>query len=79
MHYAILQEGVSRSFPSGDLFVAKAASVEEADVLFCLGTTPTPLAVNARAVAIELPDRVPCRSCRFRALPARERLWICAL
>jgi 3-hydroxybutyryl-CoA dehydrogenase len=53
MAYAILQHGVSRSFPEGDAFLAKATGATDADVLFCLGAPP-PSDHRHRAVAIEL-------------------------
>ena len=53
MHYAILQQGVSRSFPEGDAFLAKASPERHADVLFCL-RAPRRKSHRYAAVAIEL-------------------------
>lgn len=53
MRYAIMQQGVSRSFPSGDPFLAGAAQDTKAEVLFCLGVRP-PEDGGAQAILIEL-------------------------
>lgn len=53
MRYAIVQRGESRSFPSGDAFLAGGVAPSEADVVFHLGTS---LVINParQAVLVEL-------------------------
>jgi 3-hydroxybutyryl-CoA dehydrogenase len=53
MGYAIHKGRLSKSFPEGDPFFAKASKPDEADVLFCLGS-PLPGDHRYVAVAIEL-------------------------
>jgi 3-hydroxybutyryl-CoA dehydrogenase len=53
MTFAISQDGRSRSFPEGDSFFAKASRSKDADVLFCLGSSP-PAEHQYTAIAIEL-------------------------
>jgi 3-hydroxybutyryl-CoA dehydrogenase len=53
MSYAIFQHGVSRSFPDGDAFLAKAAPASDASVLICIGAPP-PQQHRHAAIAIEL-------------------------
>ncbi len=52
MRYAIQQRGESRSFPTGDAFLAAAAP--EAEVLICLGVPPPADTSAFSAVLIEL-------------------------
>ena len=53
MRYSIQASGESRSFPSGDPFLAGASPSAEADVLIYLGT-PAALKAAKKAVLIEL-------------------------
>lgn len=53
MRYAIMQQGVSRSFPPGDPFLAGAMQDAKAEVLFCLGARPSGDG-GERAILIEL-------------------------
>jgi 3-hydroxybutyryl-CoA dehydrogenase len=69
MHYAILQQGISRSFPEGDPFFAKASPEGQADVLFCLGASP-PKSHSYAAVAIELGTECLADHVGIEAAPA---------
>lgn len=53
MHYAVIQNGTSRSFPDGDPFFAAAGDAAKADVIVHLGT-PLTAAPGRRAVLVEL-------------------------
>ena len=69
MSYAILQQGVSRSFPEGDDFLAKAAPVSDASVLICIGAAPQQQRKYA-AIAIELDKECLADHVGFDAPPA---------
>ena len=53
MHYAVIQNGASQSFPDGDPFLAAAGDAAKADIIVHLGT-PLAAATESRAVLIEL-------------------------
>jgi len=69
MSYAILQRGVSRSFPEGDAFLAKATVGGAADVLVCIGMPP-PDEHACKAIAIELDRECLADHVGFDAPPA---------
>jgi 3-hydroxybutyryl-CoA dehydrogenase len=54
MRYAIIQGGESRSFPSGDPFLARAAPETEAEVLVCIGGASGADDPSKAAILVEL-------------------------
>lgn len=69
MRYAILQKGISRSFPEGDAFLAGASAAADAEVLICLGA-PLPNDAKRAAILVELGTECLADHTGLEAAPA---------